>query len=146
MGDVSAITAESMAHRVRQGLQLFAVGITPAALAEATGIERRTVDAHRLGESCRCVSRLLRCAMVLPAGFLGHVVAPAGFAVWRTDLAAAISAPQTLAEMSGRLHLLATALADGVLDHRERAQLAPEMRQLGSLLASFADQLEGGRT
>ncbi|MBI1207488.1 MAG: hypothetical protein GC191_09410 [Azospirillum sp.] len=143
MADLSVFTTDFMATRVGQALQLFATHVTPQGLAQATGMERRTVDAHRGAESAPCLAKLMRYAVVLPAGFLSHVVAPAGFAVWRLESAGVISPPETLAEMAARLHLLASALADGVLDHRERAQLAPQMRQLGTLLTSFAGQLEG---
>lgn len=146
MADPRAIASESVAARVSSAFRLYRGTYAPDIIEDATGIEARSHRAHRTGETPPSLPYFLRYAAVLPPAFADHVLRLAGLTGTRPVEADAEAQPhQALAALTHRVHLMAEALADGRIDHQERATLIPALRALSSELQTFTQALEMGR-
>ena len=98
------------------------------ALAEATGIPRRTIQSYKDGEACPSHANLILLLTVLPAAFCNEVIAPA-----RLEGAKRLEGgnPCTFAaneSILGTAKRLGEMLAnDGRFCHREQMEIAKEL-------------------
>ncbi len=144
MTDPRAINHDLVLRRHVDVLRLF-VGrgqrFGVETLAEATRLPARTLKSYRDGQSLPGLSAFVAMAAALPAAYANEVLAPAGLAGAFRIEADAPSPHAILAEKAEMVRALATALADGRIDHREGAEMLPELRQFLSDLASFIQEL-----
>ncbi|HEY8343354.1 MAG TPA: hypothetical protein VIK75_10250 [Calditerricola sp.] len=113
------------------------------AISEATGIGVRTVKSHLWGETTPGYAALMAYMRVLPDAFVTMALAPAGIAaVQRTEPDENVCGHKTLSAMLSRSAMLAKALEDNRIDHREALQLAPEFEQVGVECIGFARSLK----
>lgn len=113
------------------------------AIAEATGLDLRTIKAHRTGQSCPGLVALLAYMRVLPDAFTNMILVPAGkggASSLEPDEDAC--GHKTLSALLSRSAMLAKALEDNRIDHREALQLAPEFEQVGVECIGFARSLK----
>lgn len=142
MSDTILMDSAALARGIADALQLF-VGpgrrYSRELIAQATGQDPRTVKAHCLGETAPSVAALFAYFRVLPVEFTDHVLGLAGLGGVRR-VGAELNAGRALAEMAEGMSALATALADGRIDHRERRSVIRELREA----ATAAEQLAAG--
>lgn len=146
MRDDAVITHDLVQARVQVALRLFvgrARAWSVAALAEATGIDQRTLRAWVDGETTPSLSNFLVLARVLGPAFAQHVIELAGLGLVEPIDAARPDGHGVMADSGQMIVHLASALADGTLDHCERATLAPIARGLAAKLTTFAVACEG---
>lgn len=147
MTNPASLTHEIAQEALTDALRLF-VGLRKPwsvdGLAEATGIDSRTVKSYRDGDRCPDLARLLRLCAVLGPDFTNRVLEPAGLSgaavmdATTDHLALNRDAAETL---SG----LACALADGRVDHREEAELEPQVRRLHAACAGWLNRRVASR-
>ena len=137
MSDSAAITHDLASARFRAAFRL-AVPDAPRRrhVSEATGIPLRTLESYGQ-ESTPGLANLMRLARVLGSAFLSDVLAPAGMRVEAID-GCDKTAHEHLTGLLRYAGKLSEALDDGMIDHRERAQLAPPARELGCQLIAWA--------
>lgn len=102
-------------------------------LAAATNIPARTLKSYRDGQSEAPSSNLFRLMAVLPAAFSVALLAPVGLACHRREDEGACDFAVS-ADLAAVMAKLTDALRDGRVDHRERAGLGPQARDLAALL------------
>lgn len=108
------------------------------ALVEATGLDRRTVEAYRRGEATPCLSKLLRIAAVLGPALLNDVVAMAGLG--GLERLSGDGQPDSYAlnaELTQAVATMGRHLADGRFDHREMAEQREMVGAMADLLARW---------
>lgn len=149
MSDTTATDNTALARGVADALTLF-VGpgkrYSRDLIAEATQLDPRTVKAHCLGQTPPSIAALFAYFRVLPVEFADHVLGLAGLGgVRKVD--ADSDAFRTMKEMADGVAALATALADGRIDHRERSGVARELREAAVAAEQLAADLdrEAGR-
>ncbi|MGI9412096.1 MAG: hypothetical protein ACR2PM_00390 [Hyphomicrobiales bacterium] len=98
------------------------------AVAEATGIPRRTVQSYKDGEACPCHVNLLAMLAVLPAAFANEIFAPCGLeGVRRAEGGnpCTFAANESILTVAQRLgEMLAN---DGKFCHREQMEIAQKL-------------------
>ena len=107
----------------------------------ATGFEPRTVKAHALGQTTPTLSAFLTYCDVLPVTYAASVLGLSGLVGLRKRDGSVLPGA-VLAELAEGVSLLAEALADGRIDHRERPPLIAEMRRAIAAAESLVAQLE----
>lgn len=105
-----------------------------AALSEATGIDERTINSYRTGETAPCLHKLLRIAAVLGPAFVTEVLAPAGLGGVERIGHAESDAQSVVRRLVGQTREILERLADGVFDHRDKAVTGVELVELAALL------------
>jgi hypothetical protein len=113
------------------------------ALAEITGIDRRTIDSYRAGENTPALDKLLRFVAVFGEGFMAEIASPAKQVVGASDPAGTVTALSELtSELLHRIH------DDGKFCHRDAAVIAPKLFELSGKLEnagySMVKQAEDG--
>lgn len=93
-------------------------------LADATGIKARTVESYLAGDATPGLNGFLSLCSVLGPSFTSDVLSPCG-QVARTADADAPEYMKAISMMGEGCRILADALSDGHVDHRERAQIKP---------------------
>ncbi len=111
-------------------------------LAAATGITERTLQSYLSGETEPCWAKLLLVARALGAEFMDALLAPVNMGGVHVVIDSEADARLHMADMARHLSALADAMEDGMLDHRERARLAPDIRAHGVRCIEFAKALE----
>lgn len=142
MIEVIPVPSELYIARLSQALQAF-VGrgkpISAALLAQLAGIEKRTAMAHLGGECGATGHVLLTYFKLLGPDFAAHILALAGLhgALRVTE---DMTPGEALREISEGLAALATAYADGRIDHTEAPDVIRELEEAGrSAIAKAAD-------
>jgi hypothetical protein len=141
MADLTLLGHEAVAQRLADALRLF-VGagrrFELRAIAESTGIPESTLKAYRAGEILPTLPNTLRLIAVLPRGFAAMLLEPLGLTVVARHVASDSDDHAIAADVSAAAAVLTEALRDGRIDHRERAAMRPQLRELGQLCLSFA--------
>lgn len=106
-------------------------------LADATGIKARTVESYLAGDATPGLNGFLSLCCVLGPSFTSDVLSPCG-QVARSADADAPEYMRAMGLMGEGIHKLAEALADGQVDHRERAQLKPLADEMIAALEPLA--------
>lgn len=110
-------------------------------VAEATGIKARTIESYLSGDATPGMNGLLSLCSVLGPSFTSDVLAPCG----QVARAADTDAPEymrAISMMGEGCSILADALADGYVDHQERARIKPfavEILPVIQAMASASD-------
>lgn len=146
MSDPALLDSVALGRQIADALSLY-IGpgkrYTREVIASATGLDARTVKAHCLAETVPSLGAALTYMRVLPPEFADHVLVLSGLGgVRRLDESA--DAQKTLAEVASGMSALAGALADGRIDHQERAALIPCMRSAATACEHLAATLERG--
>ena len=118
---------------------------TVKTLAETTGITDRTVQGYYGGESEPSWEKMLVIADALGPAFFNALLAPIGMGGVHIIDETEFSANATISSMAAELAQLAKANEDGIIDHRERAELAPRLKDLGVRLIQESAAMEKGR-
>ncbi len=149
MSDTTLTDTATLARGIADALSLF-VGpgkrYPRELIAQATQLDLRTVKAHCLGQTPPSVGALFAYFRVLPVEFADHVLGMAGLGgVRKVD--ADGDAFRTMKELADGVSVLASALADGRIDHTERPKVARELREAAASAEQLAADLEreGGR-
>jgi transcriptional regulator with XRE-family HTH domain len=101
------------------------------ALADETGIDRRTIDSYRQGQNTPALDKLLRFVAVFGESFLEEVAAPAKQVTGQSDPAGIVTAlSEMTSELLHRIH------DDGKFCHRDAAHTAPLLFELSGRLES----------
>lgn len=114
--------------------------------ADATGLSRDQLGRWLRAETEPRVSELMVVVDHLGPEFANELLRGAGMGGARRLDADELQAFDTLAELATGTASMAEALKDGRLDHRERAELAPQMAALGTHLIGAAAAMKGGRS
>lgn len=126
MSKGTIISHDDAARRIEDALRLR-VGrgrrYSFAALSDATGIATRTLESYVQGATPSLANLLTLCSVLGPS-FTSDVLAPCG-QVARDGSAEEPQHMQVVGVMSQLTGMIAEALADGHVDHRERAQMQP---------------------
>lgn len=105
-----------------------------------TGITPRTVRSHHDGVTAPSYAHLLKYMKVLGPDFAGALLAPLDFKVLYLGECAAPN--HQMSQLSQVLADFLQAAEDGEIDHRERLDMAPGLRDLGNGLLAFAAKCE----
>jgi len=97
-----------------------ASGWTDEDLAELTGIKARMIKAYRTGERTPSIAAMLSLATVLGKGILNPLLSLVGHAARALDESDALDASLIIATVLPHVSTIATAAADGRIDHMER--------------------------
>lgn len=111
--------------------------------AEACGIEKKTVYNVMGGQNLPNLHTTWRMAAVLGPAFLAKIAEVIGMGVYNLDDGPAVSGPVMNGEVSQLVAQLSVALADGHIDHREKAQIAKSMRNLIPLMQDWLRENDG---
>lgn len=130
---LTACCAEALKRHVGRGRPLSVLDVT-----RLTGMDGRTVDSHRLGQTGPGLFAFLRYACVLPADFTNEILAIAGLTGAHPVDGTEASPGEILADTASVTADLARHLADGVLDHREEADVLPKIARLGLKLFAWS--------
>ncbi len=138
------ITADLVQERVSDAIRAR-VGPGKAMTVDdavaATGLDRRTIDAYRRGESTPCLYKLLRLASVLGPQVLNDILALAGMGgVSRHEAPEGPDSFGVNADLSAALAMFGRHLADGRFDHME---LAEQRKVLGGLSERVDEWIAG---
>lgn len=106
------------------------------ALSDATGIPLRTLESYVQGATPG-LSALLTLCSVLGPSFTSDVLRPCG-QVAREGSPDDAQHMQVVASMAGLTGMIADALTDGKVDHREHAQMQPVAAELIDALEPLA--------
>lgn len=108
------------------------------ALVEATGLDRRTIEAYRRGEATPCLSKLLRLVAVLGPSLLNDVLALAGLGgAERLGGAGQPDSYGLNAELAQAVGMMGRHLQDGRFDHREMAEQREMVGHMQDLLGRW---------
>jgi len=142
MVNATDITADLVQERVSDAIRARigpGKAMTVDDAVAATGIDRRTIDAYRRGESTPCLYKLLRLAAVLGPQVLNDILALAAMGgVTRQEAPEDPDSFALNAELSDVLAMFGRHLADGRFDHME---LAEQRRRLGAFAEDVAQWL-----
>ncbi|MBF0169067.1 MAG: hypothetical protein HQL45_15705 [Alphaproteobacteria bacterium] len=131
----------------RDALSLF-VGqgkrFSVEAIAAASGIGTATIHAYLNGRSCPEWVNAVALLNVLPVEFAAAVLRPAGLA-GLTRIDGEVSAAETLGQVAEGVASLATALADGRIDHQELPRVRQELTEAMVAITQFLQKLNGVR-
>ena len=141
MTETTLIAHEHVARAFADALRLFTGHgrrFSVQALAAVSGVRPRTVESYLCGQATPGWAAALSLAAVLPVEFLDAALLPTGRgAVDRA--ASADSHGHLLAQMAAVTAGFAEAMADGRIDHRERAALKDAAASLAVRLNGFVD-------
>lgn len=139
MTDMAALSQDAVRQRLTRLLGAY-VGqgkrYSVELLADTSENEPRTIKAYRAGETMATADKLLRILAVLPVAFAAELLAPCGLRVTRLDG----DAPPPLdmnADLASLLAILAEALRDGRVDHREAPGLRTAALEMAEKLHAF---------
>jgi len=139
MVDPKSITADLVQECISDAIRARVgpgKGTTVDALVDATGIDRRTIDAYRRGESTPGLSKLLRLSAVLGPAIINDVFGLAGLGgMERLDAPDQPDSFGINADLSAVVAMFGRHLADGRFDHME---LAEQRRELGALCEALS--------
>ena len=112
-------------HRVQQRVEAalkkaHAIGWSDDDLAELSGLKARRIKSYRLEGRCPTLPALLSLAIPLGPGILNPVLSLVGHAARPLEEADAIDPHQIVADGIKHFAVIATAAADGRIDHVER--------------------------
>lgn len=96
-----------------------AAGWTDEALESACGIKARTIKSYRVDGKEPCLSSALSIAVVLGVGCVNAILATIGYAARPLDDPDALNPMAIAATAMTELAVIATAAADGRIDHLE---------------------------
>ena len=106
-------------------------------VADATDIDRRTIDGWRKGESAPCFYKTLRLITVLGEGFRDEITAIA------IDRSGAADPAQSATEiLDVAKQLMERCFDDGKFCHRDAAHMVPILIELSGLAETLAHRLE----
>lgn len=134
------ISTDALSDKINAALRLrvgFGKTYSFEALEEVTGIKARTLRSYEEGATPTAAGLLSLCAALGP-GFTSDVFSLIG----QTAASASAGEPQhmpTLCASTGFASMLAEALNDGHIDHREKAAMQPAARELRALLEPIAE-------
>lgn len=136
------VTSELYAARLSAALQAFVGATKPMSLAlfaTAAGVNERTARAHYSGQNGATGHDLLTYFKLLGPGFAAHVLALAGLH-GALRIEEDMSPGEALREISEGLAALASAYADGRIDHTEAPGVVKELEEAGrAAIAKAAD-------
>lgn len=92
-------------------------------LAELTGINSRTIESYRAGDTCPSLWNLLRICKVMPDSFTNELLAFADMTGAHNVDGEAMTAPELLDLLVREAAWFTDALKDGVFCHVERGEL-----------------------
>lgn len=107
-----------------------AQGWTDDSLAAASGVKASTIKGYRVEGKEPSLSKALSLAVVIGPGAINPLLAMIGYAARPLDEADAITPMQMTAQAMQHLSTIASAAADGRIDHIER----PLVRQAADML------------
>lgn len=108
-------------------------------VTERLRVHRNSVENWYYGREVPSLSNFLRLCMLLGPGFLCELLAPIGMEASSLD-AAGTTDFQFSAMLTDSAAAIAKCLSDGSIDHREREEVKPQLRQLVQLLNSFCEE------
>lgn len=111
--------------------------------AEDSGIDKKSVYNAMQGDRLPGLVTTLRMAIVLGADFLGRITRLAGFDVVKIDDSGVVSDHELNGQVANMIGQLGAALADGHVDHRERANVLRAARHLLPILQEWVADQEG---
>ena len=114
------------------------------ALADATGIHVGAIRTYLRGEATPSVANLLAMMASLPPEFTNAVLAHAGLGGARRIEAGEIAAGRVNTILAEGAAMVSRHLEDGRVDHRERAEEARVLRELGTRIGEYVAGLERG--
>lgn len=143
-GDTGPADGALLARQIADALALF-IGperrFSREMIAAATGLDPRTIKGHCLGETVPNVAALFAYFRVLPVAFADHVLARAGLTGARR-IEGEADPRRAMAIIAEGVAVLASALADGRIDHMERRNVIAELRATATAAEELAAKLE----
>lgn len=140
MSKLALISQDAAKQRVSDALQIR-IGrgkrYSFRQVAEVTGIPERTIDSYARGDNSPTLANLLNLCAALGPGFTSDVISLAGQSASACDG----DGPQhmrALCVMTEASAMLAEALADDHVDHREAAAMRPIAQRAIDLLEPMA--------
>lgn len=147
-GMEATIPQDVATQRLAAGLRLY-VGrgeqkpYSVAMIADATGISASAIEKYMAGDATPGLANALTLFAVLGPAFVNHLIEPAGLTGVRRLDPVAKAAADVMSDLAGETARFAKALADGRIDHVERAELR---RTLPALIETLTDlQAELGK-
>lgn len=137
-----ALTAELVQERFTDALRVHVGKGKPwsvEALAEATGIDDRTIRGYHEGSACASMAKALALAAVLPPDFTNALLGLAGLGHAKRLEPGEVAVAELGSDLAGAVALLSRHLEDGVVDHQEREEGKRRLRPLAEKLAAFLD-------
>lgn len=120
----AASSASAVSHdrvcKIMQGVLRVAQTVwTDEALQEASGVPARTIKSYRIEGKEPSLSNALSLAMVLGGSSLNAILSTIGYVARPLDEADAIAPSKIVADGLAAFSVIATAAADGRIDHIE---------------------------
>jgi hypothetical protein len=109
--------------------------------ADACGMKPRTIRSY-VDNSTPGMAGMLSLFAAMPLSFTNAILSLANLRAERLDAAETVTPNRALTDLAKQTAELACMLEDGHLDHRERLQAAPALRELGGKLLTLAADLE----
>jgi len=143
MGNVTEITSDLVQEAFTDALRQevgYSKPWSVKGLAEATGIDTRTIDAYHQGSACPCMWKMLRIMQVLGPAFVNRIIGIAGLGN-ASHLDAESTHILAVNALASRLCAqVGAALADdGKVDHQEEAAMEPVAEELHTTLSDFLE-------